>query len=294
MHANDESPIRAELPGAIYSGILPSWSGVGLRKESSMRTLITAAALVLGLLAGTVATVRAATVTVFAAASLKEALDAQARAFESRSGDKVVVSYAGSNALARQIESGAPADVFISADLEWMDYLQTRGLLAPRGRVELLRNRLVLIAPSDSRVALTPDAGFPLAAALGPGRLALANPDSVPAGKYAKAALETLGVWATVEAKVARTENVRAALVLVARGEAPLGIVYATDAAAEPKVRVVATFPENTHPPIVYPGAIVAGDRSTAADALIAFLASASARPIWERFGFTVIGKPLP
>jgi len=259
-----------------------------------MRTLIAAISLALGLFALTALPARAATVTVFAAASLKEALDAQARAFEARAGDKVVLSYAGSNALAKQIESGAPADVFISADLEWMDYLQTRQLLAPRSRIELLRNRLVLIAPADSNVTLTPAPGFALSASLGSGRLAIANPDSVPAGKYAKTALETLGVWPAVESKVARTENVRAALVLVARGEAPLGIVYATDAAAEPKVRVVATFAESTHPPIIYPGAIVIGERPPAASALLAFLGSAAARPTWERFGFSVVGKPVP
>jgi len=236
----------------------------------------------------------AATIAVFAAASLKDALDDQARQFEARTGDKLVVSYAASNALARQIESGAPADVFISADLDWMDYLDARALLAPKSRIELLRNRLVLVAPADSNIALPIAPGFPLANALGSQRLALANPDSVPAGKYAKAALQSLGVWDAVQSKVARTENVRAALVLVARGEAPLGIVYATDAAAEPKVRVVGTFAESTHPPIVYPVAVVAGTRPPAAAALVAYLASAQARPTWERYGFTVVGKSSP
>ncbi len=240
------------------------------------------------------AQVHAATLTVFAAASLKEALDDQVKQFEARTGDKVVVSYAASNALAKQIESGAPADVFVSADLDWMDYLESRQLLAPKTRVELLRNRLVLIAPADSKAALQIAPNFPLAAALGNDRLAIANPDSVPAGKYAKAALQALDVWPTVEKQIARTENVRAALVLVARGEAPFGIVYATDAAAEPKVRVVGTFAENTHPPIVYPIALVAGQRPAAANALVAYLASAAARPTWQRYGFTMAGQGSP
>jgi molybdate transport system substrate-binding protein len=235
-----------------------------------------------------------ATITVFAAASLKEALDNQARQFEASTGNKVIISYAGSNALAKQIEAGAPADVFISADLDWMDYLESRNLLAPKSRVDLLRNRLVLIAPVANGAALRIGPDFPLAAALGPERLALANPDSVPAGKYAKAALQTLGVWSSVENRIARTENVRAALTLVARGEAAFGIVYATDAAAEPKVRIVGTFPESTHPPIVYPVALVAGARPPAAGELAAFLASAAARPTWQRFGFTMTGQGSP
>jgi molybdate transport system substrate-binding protein len=229
-----------------------------------------------------------ANITVFAAASLKQALDNQARRFEASTGDKIVVSYAGSNALAKQIEAGAPADIFISADADWMDYLDSRKLLVLKSRVELLRNRLVLIAPADSSGSLQIAPNFPLSAALGAGRLAIANPDSVPAGKYAKAALQALGVWPSVEKQIARTENVRAALVLVARGEAPLGIVYATDALAERRVRVVGTFAETTHPAIVYPIAVVAGQRPAAASALLAYLASAAARLIWERYGFIV------
>ncbi|MEP6941426.1 MAG: molybdate ABC transporter substrate-binding protein [Betaproteobacteria bacterium] len=259
-----------------------------------MRRLFATALMLLSSIALFASPTRAATVTVFAAASLREALDEQARQFEARTGDKVVVSYAGSNALARQIESGAPADVFISADLEWMDYLDTRALLAPKSRIELLRNRLVLVAPADSNIVLPIGPGFPLAGALGSQRLALANPDSVPAGKYAKAALQALGVWDAVRGKLARTENVRAALVLVARGETPLGIVYATDAAAEPKVRVVGTFGEATHPPIVYAIAVVGGTRSPVTGALVTYLASPAARPTWERYGFTVVTKPSP
>ncbi len=259
-----------------------------------MRRILAATVTALALVA--TLPVAAATLTVFAAASLREALDDQVRQFEARSGDKVVVSYAASNALAKQIESGAPADVFLSADLEWMDFLEARQLLVPKSRVDLLRNRLVLIAPANSNATIRIGPDFPLAAALGAERLALANPDSVPAGKYAKAALQALGVWPSVENKIARTENVRAALVLVARGEAPFGIVYATDAAAEPKVRVVGTFAESAHPPIVYPIAVVAGQRPNpaAANALVAFLASPAARPTWERYGFTMAGRGSP
>ena len=226
------------------------------------------------------------TVTVFAAASLKEALDAQARRFESTTGDKVVVSYAGSNALAKQIEAGAPAEVFISADLDWMDYLDSRKLLAPGSRVNLLRNNLVLIAPAGSRSSLKIGPNFALADALGAEMLAMANPESVPAGKYGKASLEALGIWASIEKKIARTENVRAALVLVARGEAPFGIVYATDAQADRGVRIVDTFPDNTHPPIVYPMALVAPGTSRAARDFAAYLASEAAQTTWVRYGF--------
>jgi molybdate transport system substrate-binding protein len=231
----------------------------------------------------------AANVTVFAAASLKEAMDEQAREFESRTGDKVSVSYAASNALAKQIEAGAPADVFISADLDWMDYLDQRRLLAPNTRVALLHNTLVLIAPVSSNVDLEIGAGFGLAAALGVERLAMANPDSVPAGKYARSALEFLGVWASVEKRVARTENVRAALTLVSRQEVPLGIVYSTDASAEKGVRVVDTFPGGSHPPILYPAAVVAASRSPAAKPLLEYLRSAAASPVWEKHGFSVV-----
>jgi molybdate transport system substrate-binding protein len=234
-------------------------------------------------------TVCAANVTVFAAASLKEAVDEQARQFEARTGDKVVVAYAASNALARQIEAGAPADVFISADLDWMDDLDRRRLLAPNTRVTLLRNTLVLIAPAASNVNLEVGPGFGLAAALGGERLAMANPDSVPAGKYGKNALETLGVWTSVERKLARTENVRAALALVARREAPLGIVYGTDAFAEKGVRVVDTFPASSHPPILYPAAVVATSQSTVARAMLDYLRSPSASAVWEKYGFGVV-----
>jgi molybdate transport system substrate-binding protein len=229
---------------------------------------------------------RAGSTTVFAAASLREALDAQARRFEADTGNRVVVSYAGSNALARQIEAGAPADLFISADLDWMDYLAQRRLIAADSRVNLLRGALVLVAPAKSAEKIRIEPGFGLAAALGSEKLAMANPDSVPAGKYGKSALESLGVWPGVEKHIVRTDNVRAALLLVARGEAALGIVYRTDALADGSVRIVDTFPESSHAPIVYPAARTNGRESPTADAFLAFLRSGAARAAWERYGF--------
>lgn len=226
-------------------------------------------------------------VVVFAAASLKESMDEQARAFEAKTGHKVVVSYAASSALARQIEAGAPADVVVSADSEWIDYLEQRKLLAQGTRVDLLRNSLVLVAPARSSVSLKIAPGFALASALGNDRLAMANPDTVPAGKYGKAALQSLNAWPSVERRVVRAESVRAALTLVARNEAPLGIVYSTDALADRSVRVVDTFPAATHPPIVYPGAVVASSKSAAARAFLDFLKGAEARTIWSKHGFS-------
>ena len=230
----------------------------------------------------------AADVTVFAAASLKEAMDRQARQFEARTGHKVTVAYGASNALAKQIESGAPADLFISADLDWMDYLSQRHVLVAPTRSNLLRNTLVLIAPAMTGSTLTIGERFPLAAALGAGKLAMANPDSVPAGRYGKHALERLGVWTSVEKQVARAENVRAALALVARGEAPFGIVYRTDALADKGVRIVDTFPSSSHPPIVYPIAVIADSKSAASHPLLEYLRSSSARAVWEEYGFGV------
>jgi molybdate transport system substrate-binding protein len=240
----------------------------------------------LGVLAGAAIPATGADVTVFAAASLREAMDEQAKRFESAAGSKVIVAYGGSNALARQIEAGAPAEVFISADEDWMDYLDQHRLLVPGTRSNLVGNELVLIAPSSSSAALRIAPGFGLAAALGNEKLAMANPDSVPAGKYGKSALESLGVWKSVEKHVVRTDNVRAALALVARGEAAFGIVYKTDAGAERNVRIVDSFPEPTHAPIVYPAALVAPVRSSAAKALLDFLRSGAARRIWEKYGF--------
>ena len=239
--------------------------------------------------AGAAATVRAADVTVFAAASLKEAMDAQAKRFEKSTGNRAVVSYGASNALARQIEAGAPADLFISADRDWMDYLEQRHLIEPATRVDLLSNALVLVEPAFAATTLRIGPGFGLAAALGVGRLAMANPDAVPAGKYGKSALVHLGVWSGVAKHVARAENVRAALALVSRGEAPFGIVYRTDALADKGVKIVDTFPSGSHPPIVYPAALVAGSKSAAARALLDDLRSAPARVVWMRYGFGVV-----
>lgn len=233
----------------------------------------------------------AAPLTVFAAASLKESLDEAAQAYQKATGQEVRVSYAASSALARQIEQGAPADVFVSADLDWMDYLQQRKLIDEASRHDLLGNTLVLIAPAGSKakkVALKP--GVDLLPLLGPGRIALALTESVPAGKYARAAFTSLGVWPQLQPKVAEAENVRAALMLVARGEAPLGVVYGSDAQAEPKVRVLATFPAGTHPAIVYPLAVIKASAHPRAAGFAQWLRSKDAAAIFRRRGFT----PLP
>jgi molybdate transport system substrate-binding protein len=229
-------------------------------------------------------------ILVFAAASLKNALDEAAAQWQRESGKKVVISYAASNTLIKQIEQGAPADMFISADLDWMDYGQQKGLIKPDTRSNLLGNRLVLIAPKDSNISANIQPGFDLAALLKGGRLAMGNVDAVPAGKYGKASLEKLGAWDGVKDKIAQAESVRAALLLVARGEAPLGIVYQTDAAADPTVKIVGTFPENTHPPIIYPIALTKDSTNPDALAFLNFTRSPAARPIFERQGFTVLG----
>lgn len=231
------------------------------------------------------------TVIVFAAASLKNALDDIDAAWRRDTGKSVTASYAASSTLAKQIENGAPADLFISADAEWMDYLEQRKLIRPGSRSDLLGNSLVLIAPAGSTVQLTVAPGFPLLAALGDGRLAMADPAGVPAGKYGRAALEKLGVWPGVVNRIAAAENVRAALLLVARGEAPLGIVYATDAAIEPGVRIVATFPPDTHPPIVYPIAMTTSSENPNAAALLTYLHGAAARAQFQKAGFRVLDE---
>jgi len=228
---------------------------------------------------------QAQTITVFAAASLKNALDEAAALFERESGSRVRLSYAASSALARQIERGAPADVFISADREWMRYLEEEGFLEPGSSRELFGNRLVLVAPASRPLALEPEPGFAIVPALGEGRLAMADPRHVPAGRYARAALEKLGVWSAVEDRLAPGDNVRAALALVARGETPLGIVYETDAKAEPGVMVAGRFPAASHPPIVYPVAMLKGARPGTAP-FIAFLSGPQARRVFERHGF--------
>jgi len=230
------------------------------------------------------------TITIFAAASLKTALDGAAAAYEKSTGNKAVISYAGSSALAKQIEQGAPADIFVSADLDWMDYVQKAKLIKDDTRFNLFGNRLVLIAPKASTVELKIGKDFPLAAALGDNHLAMANVKSVPAGKYGSAALQKLGVWSAVGPKVAQADNVRAALALVAQGEAPLGIVYETDAAAEPKVKIVDVFPEDTHPPIIYPIAIIAATKNgDAAKAFIDYLKSPDAQAFFTKQGFTIL-----
>ncbi|MGV1014136.1 MAG: molybdate ABC transporter substrate-binding protein [Methyloceanibacter sp.] len=228
---------------------------------------------------------------IFAAASLKDALDAVNAAWSKDSSKSAVISYAGSSVLAKQIEEGAPADVFISADLDWMDYLAERKLIKPDTRFNLLGNTLVLIAPKDSplEAKIAPD--FPLDALIGDGKLAMANTDSVPAGKYGKAALTALGVWDSVKDKVAQAENVRAALLLVSRAEAPLGIVYATDANADPNVKVLGTFPADTHPPIVYPVAVLAKSEHADAQAFVDFLKTDTATKLFEDQGFTVLAE---
>lgn len=229
---------------------------------------------------------------IFAAASLKNALDDTAAAWAKETGKPAPkISYAASNVLAKQLEQGAPADLFLSADLDWMDYAAGKGLIRSESRVTLLANRIALIAPSDSTATVALAPGVDLSAALGQGRLAMGNVESVPAGKYGKAALEKLGGWDKVKDRVAQADNVRAALLLVSRGEAPLGIVYTTDAAADPKVKVVATFPEDSHPPILYPVAVT--KESTNADALafLTYLRGAAPKAAFEKQGFTVLNK---
>lgn len=223
---------------------------------------------------------------VLAAASLQEALTEAAAAYSAKGHAKPVISFAASSALARQIESGAPADIFISADETWMDYLGQRELIQPRTRTSFLTNRLVLITPATQPLHIWMRAGLPLAKALGSGRLAMADPASVPAGKYGKAALITLGVWREIEPKVVAAENVRAALLLVSRGEARAGIVYATDARVAKGVAVAATFPRNTHPRISYPLALLSRSSNSEAARFRAFLLSKAGTAIFRRYGF--------
>jgi molybdate transport system substrate-binding protein len=231
-------------------------------------------------------------ITVFAAASMKNALDEVDSLFTAQSGVKVVASYAASSSLMKQIEQGAPADVFLSADIDWMDYGIKHNLIKNDSREDLLGNRLVLIAPKDSKIGnVTIAPGFDLAALAGSGRIATGDVRAVPAGLYAKAALEKLGIWSSVESKIAMAENVRAALVLVARGEAPLGIVYETDAKVDPSVKIVGVFPDDSRPPIVYPVAMTKDAKPDAAQYL-AFLTTPEAKAVFERYGFRVLAKP--
>jgi len=232
------------------------------------------------------------TLTVFAAASMKNALDDIDTAYTAKSGVKIVASYAASSALAKQIEQGAPADIFASADTDWMDYATVKKNINEPTRVNLLGNSIVLIAPKDSKidnVAIGP--GFDLSKLAGDGKIATGDVKAVPVGKYAKAALEKLGAWQAAEPKFAMAESVRAALTLVARGEASLGIVYSTDAKVEPGVKIVGTFPPDSHPAIVYPVAATATAKTEAADYL-AFLRSAAAKTIFEKYGFKFLTSP--
>ena len=248
--------------------------------------------LIFALLAALPAQTQDKTVTVFAAASMKNAIDNINAAFTKATGVRVVASLAASSVLAKQIEQTAPADVFASADLEWMDYVEQKKLIKGGTRVNLLGNKLVLIAPKDSKIGdVTIGQGFDLAKLAGDGRIAVADVRAVPAGKYAKAALEKLGGWAAAEPKLASAENVRAALALVGRGEAPLGIVYETDAKVEKNVKIVGYFPEDSHPPITYPVALTANAKPEAAQYL-AFLRSGLAKTVFETYGFTFLIKP--
>jgi molybdate transport system substrate-binding protein len=224
-------------------------------------------------------------VLVSAAASLTSVLGDLSTAWTGSSGVPVKLVFGASSVLARQIEAGGKADVFLSADEEWMDYLQQHGLIQASTRINLAGNRLVLIAPADSRIELKIVPGVRLAAALGHGRLSTGDPDTVPVGRYARSALRSLGLWDQIQDRLVRADNVRSAMMFVARGEAPLGIVYTTDALLEPKVRIVDTFPANTHAPITYPAALIPG-ASVEAIAYLNFLSSPQARDTWKKYGF--------
>jgi len=252
------------------------------------RLVVPAFALIL--LAAAPALAQDKTITVFAAASMKNALDDINAAFTKATGTKVTVSYAASSALAKQLKQGAPADIFASADVDWMDYSSAKKTINDGTRVNLLGNRLVLIAPKDSKLAdvkVAPD----LANAVGDGRIATGEVNSVPVGKYAKSALEKLGIWASVQNKFAMADNVRAAMALVSRGEAALGIVYETDAKVDPNVKIVGAFPADSHAPITYPVAATANAKPEAT-AYLAFLRSGTAKAVFEQYGFSFLVRP--
>lgn len=262
---------------------------MNVQGKEMVRRALRAAGCVLILLLGCQGTIAAAepdSVLVFAAASTTNAVTEIGDLFAARKMGGITHSFASSSTLAKQIENGAPADVYISANKEWMDYLEEKKLVAPAARFDLLSNRIVLIAPVNSRAAIEIRPRFDLAGLLGDGHLAMGDPAHVPAGMYGKAALEKLGVWDRVKGKVARAKDVRAALALVERGEAPLGVVYATDAAITEKVRVVAEFPQDSYPPIVYPAAILAGRETAAAKSFFDFLKTPAAKAIFEKYGF--------
>jgi molybdate transport system substrate-binding protein len=260
--------------------------------KSLTRLALGLAALV-GAASLTPAVAQETTLTVFAAASLKNALDDVDAAFTKASGVKVSASYAASSALAKQMESGAPADIFISADLNWMDYVAGKNLIKADSRYNLLGNKLVLIAGKDSKLSNVQIAqGFDIAKLAGDGRIAVADVKAVPAGLYAKAALEKLGSWAAAEPKLAQAENVRATLAFVARGETPIGIVYETDAKVEPNVKIIAYFPDTSYPPVTYPVAATTNAKADAAKYL-QFLKSSAAKTVFEKYGFSFLVKPV-
>jgi molybdate transport system substrate-binding protein len=233
------------------------------------------------------------TLTVFAAASMKNALDDVTTAFTKATGIKVTASYAASSALAKQLENGAPADVFVSADLKWMDYVAEKKAIKPETRVNLLGNKIVLIAGKDSKLGnVTIGQGFDIAKLAGDGRIAVADTKAVPAGLYAKEALEKLGAWKAAEPKLAQAENVRATLAYVARGETPIGIVYETDAKVEPNVKIIGTFPEGSHQPVTYPVAATVNAKANTAKYLN-FLRTGAAKAVFEKYGFTYLIKPV-
>lgn len=262
---------------------------IDVRRRGALTLLATTLLAMASLLPAAAAEAEQQQVTVFAAASLTNALQDLGTAYTEKTGVKVVFSFASSSAAARQIEAGAPADLFISADAEWMDYLQQRGLIDVATREDILSNRLVLIAPAESTENLRIAPGFALTAALGKdGRLSTGDPDFVPVGRYARSALSTLGVWNAVADRLLRAENVRSAMAFVARGEAPLGIVYLSDAGVEKRVRIIDTFPASSHPPIVYPAAIVKGAKAGARE-FYAFLLTPGSRTVFEKHGLVTL-----
>jgi molybdate transport system substrate-binding protein len=264
-------------------------------RKTAMVARLFASLVLLAALAGAPQPVAAQSkLTVFAAASMRNALEDANKAFTRATDIKVVTSYAASSALAKQIAQGAPADVFVSANIKWMDLLADKKMIRPDTRINLLGNALVLIAPKNSKLnKVEIKQGFDLAKLAGDGRIAIANVRAVPAGLYAKAALRSVGAWEAAEPKLAQAENVRATLAYVARGEAPLGIVYSTDAKIEPDVKIVGVFPTDSHPPITYPIAATAEGKNAAAARYIAFLKTSQSKAIFERYGFRFLIKPV-
>ena len=275
---------------ACFLATKPQWETTMLnRRRFGLELAVAIGSMTTILLPGTVSAVAADKITVFAASSLKNALDAVNASWKADSSKEAIISYAASPALAKQVEGGAPADVFISADLNWMKYLTDKNLVAPGTEVKLLGNQIVLVVRTDSTAETKIEKNFKLADLIGDSKLAMGNVESVPAGKYGKAALESLGVWSSVAGKVAQAENVRAALKLVSTGEAAAGIVYATDAKADDTVKVLGTFPEDSHPPIVYPAAVIATSKNPDAAEFMKYLQSDKAKAIFAGQGFIVL-----